>query len=249
MRQGLTAAIAAADADPGSSQELPLVPRPRWKRFALIGLAAYLFALLVAMPARLVVDWGPRWQMAGTLWNGEAVLDSAYRLTWRWAPWRSLAAFAFAADVRLDGAGTDITGSAISSGRRLRFDGLSGRGDGALLAALDPALPFTCDAALEVDLPRLIIDGTRSSAVGEVRVGSGTCAVAGANASAVIAPLLATMRAGPGDTTVAELAPVGQARLHLAEGLIAGGRLTVTLTPAGEEALPFARGFRIDETL
>lgn len=201
------------------------------------------------LPARFAVDWGPRWQMAGTVWNGEAVLDGAYRLSWRWAPLRSLAAFAFAGDVRLAGGGTDIAGSVISSGRRLRFDGLSGRADGALLAALDPALPFACETALEVDLPRLIVDRARSSAVGEVRAGSGSCATPGAGPNMVLPALLATLRAGPGGTTIGALSPIGQARLHLAEGSIAGGRLTVALTPAGAAALPFARGLRIDQPL
>jgi len=195
------------------------------------------------LPARFAVDWGPRWQMAGTLWSGDAVLDNAFRLSWRWAPLRSLAAFAFAGDVRLTGSGTDIAGSLIARGRRLRFDGLSGRADGALLTALDPALPFACDATLEVDLARLILDRARSSAVGEVRAGSGRCGTVS------LPPLLAILRAGPDGTTLGALAPVGQARLHLAEGSIADGRLVVALTPAGAAALPFARGLRIDEPL
>lgn len=225
------------------------MPRRRWRRFLLIGLAGYLIALLIALPARFVIDWGPRWKLAGTLWNGEAVFDDAYRLTWRWAPLRSLAAFAFAADVRLDGAGTDIAGSVISAGSRLRFDGLSGRADGALLAGLVPGLPFSCDVALEVTLPRLILDRARSSAVGEVRFGSGSCAAPDAAAPTTTPPLIATLRSGPGDTTLATLAPVGQARLHLAEGSIADGRLRVNLTPTGQAAMPFARDFAIDRAL
>lgn len=200
---------------------------------------------MATLPARFVVDWGPRWQMAGTLWSGEAVLDGTYRLNWRWAPLRSLAAFAFAADVRLDGDRTDIAGSVIARGRRLRFDGLSGRGDGALLAALDPALPFWCDVGLEVDLPRLIIDGTHSSAMGEVRTTSGRCT--GTNAP--IPPLIATIRTGPDDVTVGTIAPVGQGRLHLVEGSIADGRLIVAPTQAGQAALPFIGAIRIDEAL
>jgi hypothetical protein len=205
--------------------------------------------LVATLPAHFVVDWGPRWQMSGTVWSGESVLDGAYRLTWRQAPLRSLAAFAFAADVRIDGAGTDIAGSLITRGKRLRFDGLSGRGDGALLAALDPSLPFHCDVNLEVDLPRLILDGAQSSAVGDVRAGSGSCVAPGATTSVVVAPLLASIRTNPDGTTIGQLAPVGQARFHLAEGSIANGRLTVALTPAGQSAFPFIGGLRIDEAL
>jgi hypothetical protein len=245
MRQGPTAAIAATDADPDSSQAVPL----RWKRFALLGLAAYAAALLATLPARFVVDWGPRWQMAGTLWSGEAVLDGAYRLSWRWAPLRSLAAFAFAADVRLDGGSTDIAGSVIARGRRLRFDGLSGRGDGTLLAALDPALPFRCDVGLDVDLPRLIIAGPHSSVVGEVRTGSGRCAALGTTTSALVPPLIATMRTEPNEMTIGQIVPIGQGRLHLVEASIANGRLVVTPTQAGRAALPFIGDVHIDQAL
>jgi hypothetical protein len=249
MRQGLTAAIAAADADPDSSQTIPLEPRPRWKRFAIIGLVAYLVALVAVLPARFAMDWGQRWQMSGTVWNGEAVLDGAYRLTWRWAPLRSLASLAFAADVRVEGPGTDIAGAASSRGGALRFDGLAGQGDGALLTALDRTLPFTCEMALDINLPRLVIDRGRTQIVGEVRTGSGRCAGAGQSASATVPPLIATMRTAADGSTEAALAPVGQGRLHLMEGSIAQGRLKIGLTPAGEAAMPFAQSFQVDHEL
>jgi hypothetical protein len=214
-----------------------------------IGLAAYLTALAVSLPARFVMAWGSRWQLAGTVWNGEGVLDGAYRLTWRVAPLRSLAAFAFAADVRMTGTGTDLAASAIRAPGRLRLDGLSGRGDGALLTALDPTLPFTCDFSVDVNMPRLILDGERSSAVGEVRTGSGSCSAPASTASSIVPPLIAAIRSGPAGTTVAELAPAGQGRLHLATGTIDKGHLTIALTPVGEAALPFLRGFRVDRGL
>ncbi len=125
MRQG---PIAIAGADPDSSQSYPLEERLRWRRFAALGLAAYIVALVATLPARFAVDWGPGWQVAGTIWHGEAVRDGAYRLSWRWAPLRSLAALAFAADVRFEGGGIDIAGSVTARGGQLRFDGPSGRG-------------------------------------------------------------------------------------------------------------------------
>jgi hypothetical protein len=181
MQRGLSAAIAAADADPDSSQDIPLARRLHWKRFAVLGLAAYVVALIVGLPARFVTDWGPRWQTTGTVWNGEAVFDGAYRLTWRWAPLRSLATFAFAADVRMSGAGN--------------------------------------------------------------------CTAVGAAASTLVPAVLAAMHTAPDGTTIGQLAPIGQARLHLAKGSITGGRLTVAMTPAGQAAFPFLGGFRIDTAL
>ena len=250
MQPGPTALSPAADADRSASQEVLVArARPRWRRFAALGLAAYLAALLADLPARVVLDWGPRWQIAGTVWSGEGVLDGAYRLTWRWAPLRSLAAFAYAADVQLTGSGTDIAASAIAGPRRLRLDGVSGRGDGALLAALAPGLPFACDAPLEIDLPRLVLAGADSAAVGEIRSGSGSCGAAGAPGTSALPPLLLSARAAPRGGTVAELAPVGQARLRLIEGSVLGGRLTVRTTPLGAATLPFARGFAIDRAL
>lgn len=250
MQPGLTATIAAADADRAASQDTPVTRRrPRWRRFAALGLAAYLVALVAGLPARMVLDWGPRWQIAGTVWSGDAVLDGAYRLTWRWAPLRSLAAFAYAADVQLTGNGTDIAASAIAAPHRLRLDGVSGRGDGALLAALAPGLPFACDAPLEIDLPRLVLAGADSAAVGEVRSGSGSCGATGAAETNALPPLLLSARAAPHGGTVAELAPVGQARLRLIEGSVLDGHLTARTTPLGAGVLPFARGFAIDRAL
>lgn len=222
--------------------------RRDWSRFAAIGGAAFLLAAVAELPARFVVSPGPRWAVAGTAWNGEAVIDGAYRLQWRWAPWRSLANLAFAADIRLDGSAADIAGAATKVRGGYLFEGLSGRGDGTLLNAL-ATLPFACDAPLEIDMPRLLIAGARSAAVGEIRAEPGTCRSITAPAGVMLPALLARASRGPsGDTTFA-VAPAGQGRLRLIEGGIAGGRLHLALTPAGRAALPFAQGLAMDEAL
>lgn len=251
MPQGLGAELAGADADPSARQILPVGETRRRRRapFVAIGAAAFLVALIAELPARFVVSPGSRWAVAGTVWNGEAVLDGAYRLQWRWAPWRSLASLAFAADIRLDGGGTDIAGSATRVGGGYLFEGLSGRGDGGLLGTLATALPVACDAPLQIDMPRLLVAGARSSAAGEIRMEPGVCRGIAAPAGVAIPALLASATRSPDGGTILTVTPAGQGRLRLMEGGIAGGRLRLALTRAGVVALPFARGLAIDEAL
>ena len=248
MQRGLSAELAGADADPAARQRLPVITR---RRLGLVGIGAlaYLVALVAGWPARFAIDASARWAVAGTIWNGEAVLDGAYRLEWRWAPWRSLAALAYAADVRLSGSGVDIAGAATRVSGGYLFEGLSGRGDGALLAALAPTLPFTCETTLQIDLPRLRLAGARSMAVGEVRADGGSCAAKGAADGTPLPPLIASAARLPGDATAITVSPVGQGRRHLIDAAIANGRLAVTPTRDGIALLPLLGTVRIDTPL
>lgn len=213
-----------------------------------VGVIFYLIALIASWPARFALNAGPRFAVAGTVWNGEAVLDGAYRIEWRWAPWRSLASFAYAADVRLTGNGTDIAGSATRSGDGYLFEGLSGRGDGALLATLMPSIPFTCDTTLQVDLPKLRMSGANAAAVGEVRADGGSCSRKGSADNVPLPPLMLTAARGPTGTTII-VAPVGQGRRHMIEGGIGKGRLMLTPTHDGITLLPLLATIRVDSVL
>ena len=214
-----------------------------------VGLIAYWVALVAGWPARFALSISPRFAVAGTVWSGEAVLDGAYRIEWRWAPWRSLASLAYAADVRLSGSGTDIAGSATKVSGGYLFEGLSGRGDGALIAALAPTLPFTCDTSLLIALPVLRLSGAQSAAVGDVRADGGTCAVKGAADSSPLPPLTINAMRAPGDGTAILATPLGQNRRHMIEGGIAGGRLTLTPTRDGIALLPLLATVRVDSAL
>jgi len=214
-----------------------------------IGVAAYLVTLIITFPARFVLSPDPRWAVAGTVWNGEAVVDGAYRVQWRWAPWRSLANFAFAADVRMTGNATDLAGSATVSPGRTLLEGFSGSGDGGLLSTFGPRLPFACDAALQINLKRLIIAGTRSEAIGDIRSDAGACtSLSGGQPNAVPA-LAARLQPQPDATTRIDVAAAGRRRAHLFEGTIVAGRLRLAPTQAGIATLPFVQGLVIDEAL
>ncbi|NIJ07744.1 hypothetical protein FHS31_001354 [Sphingomonas vulcanisoli] len=248
MPRGLSAELTAAAADPAASQRAPIVTR-RSAVFIAIGVLAYLVALIASWPARFALTPSPRFAVAGTVWSGEAVIDGAYRIQWRWAPWRSLASFAYAADVRLTGTGTDIAGSATRISGGYAFEGLAGRGDGALLAALAPSLPFACDTTLQIDLPKLRIAGAASAAVGSIRADGGSCAAKGSAETSPLPPLRISALAEPGNATRITAAPLGQARRQMIEGGIASGRLTLTPTHVGIALLPLLATVRIDSAL
>ena len=245
MPRGLTGAIAAADADPHASEPL-LRSRRRTLGYSAIGLVAYVVALIASWPARFLIDADPGWAVAGTIWHGEAVLDGAYRVEWRWAPFRSLANLGFAADWRMTGSGTDLAGSAIAWPNSLLLEGVSGQSDAALLAALDHDLPFACNATLTVDLPRIMLDAAKSSIEGEVRSDPGSCAARGSEGSAPVPALVMRATRDRAGVTSATLAPLAQPRLRLAEGSLAGGRLSLAPTRTGAAMLPFLRNWRID---
>jgi len=245
MPRGLAGSIAAADADPHASDFL-LPPRRRTLGYSAIGLVAYAVALIATWPARFLVDADPHWAVSGTIWHGDAVLDGAYRVEWRWAPFRSLANLGFATDWRMTGSDTDLAGSAIALPAKLVLEGVAGRGDAALLTALIPDLPFACDVGLTVQLPRLVIAGGKSSLEGEIQSDAGRCALRGSDAG-LTAPAL-VMRAARDQVggTTATLAPVAQPRIKLVEASLAGGRLAVTPTRTGIALLPFLGNWRMD---
>jgi hypothetical protein len=221
--------------------------RRAWPWLA-IGLAAYLVTLVITLPARFLLSGDPRWAVAGTIWNGEAVVDGAVRVQWRWAPWRSLASLAFATDVRMTGAGTDLAGSATIGLNSTLLEGFSGAGDGGLLSAFGPPLPFACDAALNITLNRLRSAGTRSEALGEIGSAPGTCTpLTGGQPNPV--PALVTRLQPQSDGTTRIVTTRSGQRVPLFEGRIAAGRFHLAPTPAGIAALPFVQGLVIDEAM
>ena len=220
--------------------------RRRRLGYGAIGLVAYVVALIASWPARYLIDADPHWVLSGTVWHGEAALDGAYRVEWRWAPFRSLANLGFAADWRMTGSGTDLAGSAVARRNSLLLEGVSGQGDAALLGALTRDLPAACDAALTVNLPRMLFDGAKSSVDGEVRSEAGSCTAPGAMAGAPVPALVMRATRDGAGVTNATLAPLAQPRVKLAEASFTGGRLTVTPTQTGIALLPFLRNWRIE---
>ncbi len=213
--------------------------------FAALGLAAYLIALLAAIPAGLFVPAnGPLLEVDGTIWHGEAALDGGDRLRWRFAPLRSLVNLGFAVDWRVDGAATDLGGGAVlAAGGRVALDSISGRADGALLRAAAPGLPFTCELDLQFDLPTLRLGGADQRAAGEIRSDAGGCRPTADPAASptAVPPLLLVAEPDARHGTAFSIVPLGQRRTRLVDGTLdRDGRLRVTIGRAGAAVLPFA---------
>jgi hypothetical protein len=221
----------------------PFVPSaPRRRRriivFAAIGLVTYLLSLLATTPARLFVPPSPGISaVGGTIWHGEAALVGGNRLEWRWAPLRSISGLGFAVDWRVTGAATDLGGRALLRRSGVRFDRVSGRADGSLLAAVAPDLPFRCDLLIQANLPLLAI-GDKQRVEGMLRSEPGSCSSGGAIAP--LPPLVAASRASGGGRSALRLMAVGQPGRLLAELVLREeGALDLRVTPAGAALMPF----------
>ncbi|HEX8447180.1 MAG TPA: hypothetical protein VF649_11265 [Sphingomonas sp.] len=216
--------------------------RRRILLFGGIGVAAYLLTLLATVPARLFVpsDVPALRAVSGTIWHGEVALPGGDRLTWRFAPLRTIASLAYAADLTVTGRTTDLAGRVALGRRMVRFDSVAGRADGAFVAAVFPDLPFTCDLGLVIDIPRLAIGTEIPDAAGEIRSAPGRCTPRGGGTATAVPALLATTRVA-GTATVVTITPPTQRRQILARTRIdADGRVAITIPPAGARRFPFA---------
>ncbi|WP_245646832.1 type II secretion system protein N [Sphingomonas soli] len=220
--------------------------RGTWARrriivFVVLGIAAYVLAILATMPASVIVKSAPwRTGVTGTVWNGEFGVAGGTRIEWRMAPLRSLTSLAFAADFKGSGPDTDLTGRIlIHPGGRTVLDNVSGSANASLLRALQPGLPFTCDMAMQVELKRVAIGGGSQVIDGTLASDPGACRPkARGPASAVPALILTAEHIGNGSRI--RLAPMTQRRKLLMDATLAeDGTLDIGLTPDGSATLPF----------
>lgn len=236
-----------------------LVPLNRHRRrillFSGIGAGAYLLTLLATIPARLFVpdDMPALGAVSGSLWHGEAALPGGDRLTWRFAPLRTLAGLAFSADMAVTGTQTDLAGRIALTSATVRLDSVSGRAGGTLLRAAFPDLPFTCDLGLQVDVPRLALGTTAPRITGDIRSTPGTCTPRAGGVTSPIPALLATARPAGPTTTALVITPLTERRRLLATTLFGpNGRVTITVRPSGAALFPFASppgGLSLETTL
>jgi hypothetical protein len=224
--------------------------RRRILMFGGIGVGAYLLALLATVPARLVVPSGTfaPGAVSGTVWRGEAALPGGNRLTWRFAPLRTLASLAYAADIAVTGAQTDLAGRLTARPRMLRLDSMTGRAGASLVQSAFPGLPFHCDLGMQVALPRVVIAADGTEAQGDLRSAPGRCTPRDGGSPAALPALIATAR-GPTLT----ITPLTERRRILARVTVTqGDHLGLTITPAGAALLPFASppgGLSLETTL
>jgi hypothetical protein len=198
-------------------------------------------AMVATLPASVVLTDRPwRSGIAGTIWNGEVGVAGGSKVEWEWAPLRSLTSLGFAVDWRATGPDTDLGGQALfRPGGAVRLDKVSGSADASLLQAVAPNLPFTCDLAMQVELPRLVAGGGDQQAQATILSDAGSCMARPAGiASAVPAMILTAEHVGR--ETRIRLAPQTQRRQTLVEAVLAeDGAYRMTLTRDGAAALPF----------
>lgn len=241
MRQGLIAATAAGTAGPLPTPDSWGVARGRIIVFAGLGIAAYALAMLVTLPASVVMKNRPwRTGVAGTLWNGEVGVAGGSKFEWQMAPLRSLTSLGFAADWKAMGPDTDLGGRMLMQpGGQTVLDKVSGTADGRLLQALQPNLPFTCDLTMMVDMDRIVVGGSGQMLAGKVATDPGSCRPKSAGAASPLPPLLLTAE-HIGDRTMLRITPATQRRQVLVQAeLSQSGTMDLSVTPDGAVMMPF----------
>lgn len=213
--------------------------RRRSIAFAVVGIASYALAMIATLPASVFLKNHPwRTGIAGTIWNGEVGVSGGSKLEWDWAPLRSLTSLGFAADWKATGPDTDLGGRALARPGRVVLDTVSGSAHAALLQALQPNLPFTCDLTMQVEMDRIALGGG-SMMHGLLKTGAGTCTPKRAGAASNVPPLLLTAEKIGSETRI-RLTPEAQRRRTLVEAVLnENGALTIRMTPEGATALPF----------
>lgn len=241
MQPAPIAASAAAFDGPAASRDVESLARRRIIVFVVLGIAAYVLAMLATLPASVIVKNQPwRTGVAGTVWNGEVGVAGGSKLEWHMAPLRSLTSLAFAADFKATGPDTDLGGQMLKHpGGRTVLDNVSGSAHASLLQAIQPNLPFLCDMAMQVEMKRIAIGGGAQMMDGTLTTDPGTCTARnGGPASAVPALILTAEHIG--NQTRIHLAPMTQRRKILLDAVLSeSGAIDLSVTPDGAAMLPF----------
>ncbi len=214
--------------------------RRRLTVFVLLGIAAYALAMIATMPAGVFLKNRPwRTGIAGTVWNGEVGVAGGSAIRWNWAPLRSLTSLAFAADWKATGPDTDLGGRGLMRFGRTVLDQVSGSAHTALLQALQPDLPFTCDLVMQMDFARIAVGGSDQMIDGKLTTDPGTCTPKSGGA-AVPVPALWLSAEKIGTQTRIRIAPATMRRQILIDATLSeSGALSVRMTPEGARVLPF----------
>lgn len=244
--------IPTTDADSSALPQTPVLPHHARRRatiFALAGVLAYCAGLIATIPASLVLPKSDRWQIGGTIWNGEAVVAGTTRIAWQWSPLASLRHFGFAADWHMTGGATDLAGTATPGIGRFRLDGVSGVVDGNLLETVAPNLPVTCRFLAQVNLDTVIVGGDAQQIAGSLRSSPVRCTAKALAAAALDLPALhGTISAAHGLSSGALFTL--PARQHLVElRLSASGAFSLWPTAALTARSPALAGIRYDTAL
>ena len=212
------------------------VTRRRVRLFALLGLGAYALSLIATLPAELLFEDAEEdalvGTVTGTVWSGEASMNGGHGLKWVWSPFASLGSFAFAIDFEMSGPDTALEGQARWRPNSFELRDVSGRSTGALLTALFPQLPLTCDFPMQVEVGKIIMGEGNAAVEGEVRSDRGLCLNRGGMTGTSVMPPLLAQSASTVAGSTGSISVVSSVRERIA---------SIKVTPNGElsiKALP-----------
>lgn len=201
-----------------------------------VGLATYAIALVVTMPAAVVLPGAQ-----GTVWNGEMPLAANHRAQWRWSPLRSLLGLGVGVDWTIEGGDTRLVGGAIVGFSAITVEDAGGPADTALLFAYMPDLPFTCRSIGALRVAEARFGSGVARIEGSMRNGAGQCGGRGDEGEvAVPASLIEATAAPDGGTTVTLTAADGRGPPLLEGAVGADGGFSYRLSAEGARRLPFA---------
>ena len=219
--------------------------------FTIIGLATFLLALVVTMPAALLFKLASlnAQNAVGTIWKGEAAMGDQTAVAWRVRPVSSLLKFGIVSDVQMRGGATDLAATGLWRPGALRLEGVSGLAGPGLVDTLTRDLPIRCDLTFVVDMDRIVLAGRRSGAEGHVRSAAGSCSARNlVGAGSLPVPAMTGQSTMDVNGTSAWLSS-NAAQGRLAQMTIdRGGRLKVTVLDAGAAILPALAGQTVMET-
>jgi len=196
--------------------------------------------MIATLPASVVFkNYAWRTGVAGTIWNGEVGVSGGSAVRWSWSPLRSLTSLGYAADWRATGADTDLGGRVLVGLTSRVFDQVSGSATAAMLQAVQPNLPFTCDMTAQVEIERAEFGGSGQMMKGTIISDPGSCTPRGGGAPTAL-PSLIMMSEKIGTETRIRIAPATQRRKTLINAVLQeNGELAASLTPEGADMMPF----------
>lgn len=178
-------------------------------------------------------------RLSGTVWQGRMVVDGGHGVTWNTRVAASLAAWAWVADWRLTGPGTELSGGVVLRRAGGSVGPVSGVASWPVVAALMPDLPITCDGQATFVAVAVTVDGALRTGSGSVAVPAATCARSDGQGGAVPVPALRSdVHTLPDSVQAVVTAQEGTGVQLVTARLTAADRLVLTIHKAGAELVP-----------
>ncbi len=212
-----------------------------------LGLAAFAGSLIWYMPIRFVAHQaglpkaGPMAadRLSGTIWQGRMQIDGGHEVTWTLRPGASLWMLGLAADWRVEGPGTDLSGKVVLRSDALGLGPLSGVASWPLVAATMPGLPFSCTGQARFAAVELRVESNLRTGSGTVSTPTGECARIDGKGDAVPTPALHAQISTLEDAIQALVTPQDGPRVALVTArLTSADRLVITIHQAGAALVP-----------